>query len=302
MTISVDNTDVPLYNPDIMKEFKILDFAGIDFPFWAIKGKHTEAFYSHTHDFIELEIVVNGTADHIVEGKKYQIGKGDVLVLLPGFVHELQNVNELEIYNFKFDLDKLILLDTDIEKLSGFQSLFLYQPMNQYYNDYHSYLYLEDNRFNEVKLLCDLVLAEWNERKEGYKWVIKSYFLALITYLSRNFSSNAISSSYKAQDIINTVSFIHENLSSKITLSQLSSMACLSERQYCRVFKGIYGVSPIDYAINCRITLACKMMKNTQLSIHQICTTCGFGDKVSFSRLFKNRFLITPGEYRKRLQ
>jgi len=284
-----------------MKEFKILDFAGIDFPFWAMKGKHIQAFNSHTHDFIELEIVVNGTADHIVEGKKYQIGKGDVLVLLPGFVHELQNVNSLEIYNFKFDLDKLILLDTDIEKLSGFQSLFLYQPMKQYYNEYHSYLHLEESRLNEVKILCDFILAEWYDRKEGYKWVIKSYFLALITYLSRNFSSNAVTSSYKAQDIINTVSYIHENLNTKISLSQLSSMACLSERQYCRVFKELYGVSPIDYVINCRITLACKMMKNTQLSIQQISTTCGFGDKVSFSRLFKNRFLITPGEYRKRL-
>jgi AraC-like DNA-binding protein len=302
MTTSVDNSDVSLYNPDIMKEFKILDFAGIDFPFWAIKGKHTEAFYSHTHDFIELEIVVNGTADHIVEGKKYQIGKGDVLVLLPGYVHELQNVNELEIYNFKFDLDKLILLDTDIEKLSGFQSLFLYQPMNQYYSEYHSYMYLDDKKLNEAKLLCDLVLAEWDERKEGYKWVIKSYFLTLITYLSRNFSPNVASSSHKAQDIIKTVSFIHENINSKITLSQLSSMACLSERQYCRVFKEIYSVSPIDYVINCRLTLSCKMMKNTRLSIQQICTSCGFGDKVSFSRLFKNRFFITPGEYRKRLQ
>lgn len=302
MTISVDNTDVILYNPDIMKEFKILEFAGIDFPFWAIKGKHTEPFHSHTHDFIELEIVVDGTADHIVEGKKYQIKKGDVLVLLPGYVHELQNVNELVIYNFKFNLDKLILLDTDIEKLSGFQTLFLYQPMNHYYNEYHSYMYLDDSSLNEAILLCDLVLAEWNNRKEGYKWVIKSYFLALITYLSRNFSPNTSSSSYKAQDIIKTVSFIHENLNNKITLSQLSSMACLSERQYCRVFKEIYGVSPIDYVISCRLTLACKMMKNTKLSIQQISIACGFGDKVSFSRLFKNRFLITPGEYRKRLQ
>jgi transcriptional regulator GlxA family with amidase domain len=163
-------------------------------------------------------------------------------------------------------------------------------------------MYLDKDKLKEVTLICDLVLEEWIERKEGYKWVIKSYFLALITYLSRNFSPNVSSSSYKVHDIIKTVSFIHENLTNKITLSQLSSLACLSERHYCRVFKEIYGVSPIDYVINCRLTLACKMMKNTRFSIQQICLSCGFGDKVSFSRLFKNRFLITPGEYRKRLQ
>ncbi|HWT75858.1 MAG TPA: AraC family transcriptional regulator [Mobilitalea sp.] len=293
--------DVLLYNPDIMKEFKILEFAGIDFPFWVDKGKHTAPFFSHTHNFIELEIIVSGSADHIVEGKNYHIEKGDVLVILPGYVHELQNVDELEIYNFKFDLDKLTLLDTDIEKLSGFQSLFLFQPMNKYAHEYNSHMVLSEDKLNHAKLLCDLILDEWNERKEGYKWVIKSYFLALITYLSRNFSPDTASCSDKVHEIAKSVSFIHENLQNKITLLQLSSMACLSERQYSRVFKEIYGLSPIDYVINCRLTLACKMMKNTQLSLQQICIACGFGDKVSFSRLFKTHYQITPGEYRKRL-
>lgn len=218
---------------------KILEFAGIDFPFWVHKGKHTDSFISHTHNFIELEIVVSGSADHIVEGRNYHIGKGDVLIILPGFVHELQNVDELEIYNFKFDLDKLTLLDTNIEKLSGFQSLFLFQPFHKYVREYDSHMVLSDDKLMYANLLCDLILEEWKERKEGYQWVIKSYFLALITYLSRNFSPNTASCSYKVDEIVKTVSFIHENLQNKITLFQLSSMACLSERQYCRVFKEI---------------------------------------------------------------
>lgn len=301
MSLSVDNKDILLYNPDIMIEFNIFDFAGIDFPFQVIKGKHTAPFTPHTHNFIELEIITNGSANHIVEGKTYSIKKGDVIVIMPSFVHELQNVKNLEHFNFKFDLEKLILLENDIEKLSGFQSLFIIQPFHQYNRDYKSHLFLDEDQLNNVKMLCELIYMEWINKKDGYKWVIKSYFLSLITYLSRNFSPNTTSSSLKIQDIVNTVTYIQENLSNKITLSMLSTMACLSERQYSRVFKEVYGLSPIEYVINCRLTQACRMMKNSHKSLTEIYIACGFGDKVSFSRLFKNRYLITPGQYRKKI-
>jgi AraC-like DNA-binding protein/mannose-6-phosphate isomerase-like protein (cupin superfamily) len=302
MSLSVDNQDISLYNSDIMKEYNIFDFAGIDFPFFISKGLHTRSVFPHTHNFIELEIITNGSAQHIVDGKTYHIKKGDVVVLMPSFVHELQNVQELEHYNFKFDLEKLVLLETDIEKLSGFQSLFIIEPFHKYEHDYTSHMTLNEEQLSTVNMLCELMFIEWINRTDGYKWVIKSYFLSLITYLARNFSPNTTSSSPKINDIVKTVTFIYENLSQKITVSMLSSMACLSERQYTRIFKDAYGVSPIEYVINCRLTLACRLMKNTNKSLSEICTLCGFGDKVSFSRLFKNRYHITPGEYRKKLQ
>lgn len=161
---------------------------------------------------------------------------------------------------------------------------------------------LDDDQFSNVKILCDLIYEEWNNKKEGFKLVIKSYFLALLTYLSRNYSHKVANSSPKARDIINTVSYIQENLSQKITLSNLASMACLSERQYTRSFKRIYGVAPIEYIINCRLNLACRMMKSTLKSLLEISMNCGFGDKVYFCRIFKNRYGVTPGQYRKSLE
>lgn len=220
---------------------------------------------------------------------------------MPGYIHELKNVNNIEIYNFKFDFDKLTLLDRDIERLTGFKTLFLFHPLDKYVREYNSYMSLSEENLNYAKYLCNMIFSEFNDRKDGYKWVVKSYFIALITFLSRNFSPYTESSFIYAEEIVWTASYIHENLNKKITLSQLSSMACLSERQYSRVFKKMYGLSPIDYVINCRLNLACNMMKNTTMSLQQIYTACGFKDKVSFSRLFKSHFDIPPGEYRKRL-
>lgn len=148
-------------------------------------------------------------------------------------------------------------------------------------------MFLDEEQLTNVKMLCELIHKEWRDKKEGYKWVIKSYFLSLITYIARNFSPNITNNSPKINYIVKTVTFMHENLSQKITLSMLSKMACLSERQYTRIFDKIYGVSAIEYLINCRLTLACRIMKNSNKSLLEISMICGFGDKVYFNRLFK---------------
>jgi AraC-type DNA-binding domain-containing proteins len=281
-----------------MKEFKILEYAGIDFPFWIERGMHTNSFPPHTHNFIELEIILNGSADHIVEGKTYHIKKGDVVIIMPSYVHELQMVDHLEIYNYKFDLDKLILLDTGIEKLSGFQALFILQPFEKYQHDYTSYMSLEEEKLITAQMLSDLMLKEWNNKNPGYKLSIKTYLLTLITFLSRSYSPSLTGTSPKIPDIIQSVNFIHENFTGRITLAMLAKMACLSERQYSRVFHEIYGIPPIDYVINCRLALSCRFLKATKKSLSDISMECGFGDKVSFSRLFKGKYGITPGNYR----
>lgn len=298
MSESVDYSDIIVYNSVIMKEYNILEFAGIDFPFWIDKGMHLTDCAPHTHNFTELEIVLSGKADHIVEGKTYHIKKGDVLVIMPSYVHELQNVEKLEIFNYKFDLDKLILLDTEIEKLSGFQALFILQPFDKYQHDFTSYLSLEEDKLSIVRMLSELILEERSKKSPGYRLSIKSYLLTLITFLSRNFSTSLTSTSPKISHIVHTVNHIHDNFTEPITLSSLAAMACLSERQYSRIFHEVYGVSPIGYVINCRLSLACRLLKNTKLPVTEVSQRCGFGDKVSFSRLFTKKYGITPGKYR----
>lgn len=301
MSKSVDDLDILLYNSDIMIEYKMFDVAGIDFPFYIGKGGHHTSFNPHTHNFTELEIILSGSADHIVEGRAYQIKRGDVIVLAPSYVHELQNVQELMHFNFKFDLQKLLLLDTDLQKLAGFQALFVPQPLQRYQHVYSSYMRLDEPRFSEVLMLCELMYNEWNEKSSGYKWIIKSYFLALLACLARGYSSIEAGAPWKLKNITDTAAFVQQHIKDKHSVASLAAMACLSERQYARRFKQLYGMPPLEYIIDCRLTLACSMMRDTQKSLMEISLNCGFSDAVYFNRQFKNRFGITPGQYRKQL-
>jgi AraC-like DNA-binding protein len=189
-------------------------------------------------------------------------------------------------------------LDTEIEKLTGFQALFILQPFDKYQHDYTSYISLDEEKLSTVHMLSELILGEWNEKKAGYKLSIKSYLLTLITFLSRNYSPNITSSSSKISYIVHTANYIHENFTDKISLFSLASMACLSERQYSRIFTEVYGIPPITYVINCRLSLACRLLKNSKVTLTDVSQKCGFSDKASFSRLFVKKYGITPGKYR----
>ncbi len=282
-----------------MIEYSILQFAGIEFPFNITYGTHKIDFPLHTHNFTELTIIINGCADHIVEGKENFIGKGEVYVILPSFVHGLRNVKNLQFYNIMFDLDKLILLDNELKKLPGFQALFILEPYHRYYRNYTSRLVLNDEQLAYVISICRNIENEYLKRENGYKVVIKTYFLSLITYISRHLIPDKESISEQYYKIAETLTFIEENYKQKITLHQLAQMAFLSERQYSRVFKSVYNTSPINYVINCRLKHACDLMRKTQLPLKQIAEKCGFLDNISFCKLFKQRYLMTPSQYRK---
>ena len=95
-------------------------------------------------------------------------------------------------------------------------------------------------------------------------------------------------------------SYMEENLSKNITLSELSNLTSTNPQYLCRFFKEISGISPIQYLINRRIDMACAMLLETDKSILTISMDCGFDNVSYFIRKFKQKNGVTPREYRKR--
>ncbi|MEG0379337.1 MAG: helix-turn-helix transcriptional regulator, partial [Eubacterium sp.] len=82
-------------------------------------------------------------------------------------------------------------------------------------------------------------------------------------------------------------------------IEDLAELACLSERQFRRLFTDKYGLSPKQYCMNLRMKESCYLLKTTELSIAEISEKTGFEDANYFSRQFKKHTGLTPKEYRK---
>ena len=61
----------------------------------------------------------------------------------------------------------------------------------------------------------------------------------------------------------------------------------------------IFGESPIEYIISRRIDAAIYMLRNSDKSLAEIAEFAGYNDVYYFSRHFKRKTGISPGQYRK---
>lgn len=103
----------------------------------------------------------------------------------------------------------------------------------------------------------------------------------------------------KKESILKSVVYIHENYSKELSVSMLAEMEELSESYYRYCFKNVTGVTPMQYIIDRRMDAAASMLEKSGMKLNEISEAVGYTDAYYFSRLFKKKFGISPGKYRK---
>ncbi len=125
----------------------------------------------------------------------------------------------------------------------------------------------------------------------AYLRIILAFYIA--HYPNHNNKKNGL------DYIENMVDFIKENIANhSLTVDLLADKFNLSRSSLFRIFKTSFGISPKEYIINKRMELASKMLIQTSHSIKSIALSVGFENSMYFSKIFKQRFGLTPSEYR----
>ncbi len=102
------------------------------------------------------------------------------------------------------------------------------------------------------------------------------------------------------QRLENAIQLLKMNLESFPPISQLARSTHLSIRQFQRVFKETFRMSPRTYWMKLRIRDACRSLREKKETIVEIAVRLGFWDQSSFSHHFKKHTGLTPKTYAKR--
>ena len=95
------------------------------------------------------------------------------------------------------------------------------------------------------------------------------------------------------------LSFIRRNYMEHITLDDVARSALVSKSECLRVFRSRFEMTPIQYLIQCRLELACHLLRSSSCSIKEISARCGFDDAGYFGRAFRKKYGMTPLNYRR---
>lgn len=277
-----------------MNEFKLSCISKHrDFPFHIELGAVNGSFPMHTHNFCEIFFAASGSGVHLAGDYEYTLEKGELFAVKGSEEHSFTNCRDFKLYNIMFrtgDLDT-----ADCKTLPGFWVLFLHEQ--QLGNISH--LKLDPEDFNLVKNWCDTMLYEYTQGKSGFQAVCKGILTELIVFLSRKCQSLPENEVLPDFRLAKALVYMETNFHLDLTLENLAKIVGLSPRHFTRIFKQIYGVSPINHLLSLRMERAKQLLAAGECSVTQVSDLCGFKDVNYFSGFFKEKTGVTPSLWKK---
>jgi len=86
------------------------------------------------------------------------------------------------------------------------------------------------------------------------------------------------------------------------TLGQIATEAGLESSQLCRLFRRYQGLSPYQYLLRRKMTLAGELLMDSHCLVKEAAARVGFSDPYHFSRCFKKIHGLSPKEFQLSLQ
>ena len=95
------------------------------------------------------------------------------------------------------------------------------------------------------------------------------------------------------------VDFVREHYREKISVADVARAGGISVSSQERLFKKTFGLTPLMYLRKTRLNAACKLLRETKVSLAEIAVQCGFNDQTNMTRAFRLELKITPLRYRR---
>jgi AraC family transcriptional regulator len=82
------------------------------------------------------------------------------------------------------------------------------------------------------------------------------------------------------------------------SLRAAAEAACISPYHFNRLFKSLFRETPHEYLTAVRLHEARRLLRTTALPLGEVAFAVGLQQASSFSRLFRQRYGVSPREYR----
>ena len=131
------------------------------------------------------------------------------------------------------------------------------------------------------------------ERKE----VLKNYFSSPISSFEK--SDGKLTHKESKKFLQSVLKIINDNITNKdLTPRYIADRLAISPRSLYRKMEEIGEDSPTDLIKECRLHIAKDLLLTTKKTIDEIVFDSGFSNKVTFFKVFREKYECTPKEFR----
>lgn len=146
-----------------------------------------------------------------------------------------------------------------------------------------------------IRLAEDLLMSKKNaDDVHFFKRQLKFQDLLLLLF-EHNYPSEQVPS--PADSVEKTIQYMQDHYTESITVKQLAELAGITLWQYTPIFQKLTGKRPLDYLTELRINHSKRFLLESAEPLREIARLVGFSDEYYFSRRFRQKTGITPGQY-----
>lgn len=253
----------------------------------------------HWHNEVEFAVVLEGEVEIHAGESSINLREGEGLFINSGVLHMAKARGGKNAIMFTVVVNTILLSD-------GEQSII---------NEKYVVPLLKCNELSSIKLDVDVnwkkqcvellkkVYEIFHEEKYVFELIIRNCICEIWLLLVSN-NQDVINESLNhsfsliQQRIKQMITYIHHNYNKEILVSDIAEAAHISKSECYRCFEKSIGMKPLEYLIEYRLKNASKLLKETDMSIEEIASACGYNSLSYFGKMFKKYIGVSPIKYR----
>ena len=252
-----------------------------------------ETYGPHQHLRIEINYVKKGSCILHLDNESITFREGEIMIIASDISHL-----------FEAGAD-----GTTLMQLEFLPEIFSHFSLNATVDSNGSaltpvFLFSQENRLikivNNIRIMrvVQRIVNELEEKSSYYQYLVIMYYAELLILIYR-YKDEAYLPICTNEALKRAIAYIRLNYHSEININNVAEHTGVSERYLRSLFSQYLNLSPLDYLNQIRINKAVELLRNTEMSIKEVCFQCGFQSPQYFSRIFKQQMGVTPREMTK---
>ena len=271
-----------------MAEYEKRGYLLENFRLFHLTSQTGEQVDFHYHEFCKLLFLVSGQGSYYVEGHRYALHPGDIVLIGSRSVHKPDlepgiPYERIIIYISPDYLQQLSTLDCDLLSIFSGSKGHVLRPL--------------ENQRRKLFGIASALEQDLSQPGFGREILSGSDLARLVVVLGRNLrdESSTLPSPILPQNrrVLEIMEYLDRNLTEEIDIDNLADRFFISKYHMMRLFRKETGATIYAYLTQKRLLRARQLMAGG-ISATQACLSCGFHSYSSFTRAFSKYFGTTP--------
>ena len=253
----------------------------------------------YTNEIFEVDVVTDGNGICQVFGQAIPCKKGDIFIIpsdIPHSCYVAERSDRMQIRRLLFDINDWFSGNA----VNIGDSRFCYGIFGS--GAVIAYATLNSKMYARVTSYLNEIAVEISEKRKNWEENVRALLSMLFVAVERYIGEadrNSVNLPKKWHNVGIAVRTVIEDFGDcNLSLERIADAIHISKSHLSKLFKELTGENFAAYLRNMRLSHACKLLCETNMTVEQIVTECGMCDVRSFYKNFQSYTGVTPSQYK----